>query len=90
MLDNYNNPTYADGFACSVYGANPPMANPLRPPGEFQNVDIIFRRPIYKDNKPLDPGYVTVFINGVLVQDHTQLEGGTRPQRRTQARPLPG
>jgi hypothetical protein len=77
VLDNYNNPTYADGFAASVYGVNPPMANALRPPGEFQNIDIVFRRPIYKDGKPVDPGYVTVLVNGVLVQDHTQLEGGT-------------
>ena len=36
ILDNYNNPTYADGHAGSVYGVNPPMANPLRPPGQFQ------------------------------------------------------
>ena len=40
-------------------------------PGEFQVYDIVFRRPIYKDGKPVDPGYVTVFVNGVLVQDHT-------------------
>jgi len=77
VLDNHNNPTYADGFAASVYGVNPPMANALRPPGEFQTYDIVFRRPVYKDGKVLDPGYVTVFLNGVLVQDHTRLEGGT-------------
>ena len=33
VLDSYNNPTYADGHAASVYGVNPPMANALRPPG---------------------------------------------------------
>ena len=77
VLDNYNNPTYADGFAASVYGVNPPLANALRPPGEFQTYDIVFRRPVYKDGKMLDPGYVTVFENGVLMQDHTRLEGGT-------------
>ena len=77
VLDNYNNPTYADGFAASVYGVNPPMANALRPPGEFQTYDIVFRRPIYKDGKALDPGHVTVFENGVLVQENTMLEGGT-------------
>src|SRR5450756_2082521 len=48
VLDDYNNPTYADGFASSVYGINPPMANALRPPGEFQTYDIVFRRPIYQ------------------------------------------
>ena len=77
VLDNYNNPTYADGFAGSVYGVNPPLANALLPPGEFQTYDIVFRRPVYKDGQQVDPGYVTVFLNGVLVQDRTPLEGGT-------------
>jgi len=88
VLDNFNNPTYADGFAASVYGVNPPAANPLRAPGEFQVVDIIFRRPIYKDGKCLDPGYMTVFINGVLVQDHAQLEGPTGHMKRTKPGPV--
>jgi hypothetical protein len=88
VLDSYNNPTYADGGAASVYGVNPPMVNALRPPGEWQVVDIVFRRPVYKDGQPLDPGYVTVFVNGVLVQDHTALEGGTGHMKRSKAGPL--
>jgi hypothetical protein len=89
VLDNYNNPTYADGFAASVYGVNPPQANALRPPGEFQTYDIVFRRPIYKDGKAIDPGYVTVFENGVLVQDHTMIEGGTGHMARSKPGPFP-
>ncbi len=89
VLDNYNNPTYADGFAASVYGVNPPLANALFPPGQFQAYDIVFRRPIYKDGKQLDPGYVTVFENGVLVQDHTMLEGGTGHMTRSKPGPFP-
>lgn len=89
VLDNYNNPTYADGFACSVYGVQPPLANALRPPGEWQIIDIEFRRPVYKDNQLVEPGYVTVYCNGVLVQDRTQLEGGTGHMRRTKPGPLP-
>jgi hypothetical protein len=83
VLDNYNNPTYADGFAASVYGVNPPMANALHAPGEFQVIDIVFRRPIYQGAKVIDPGYVTVFCNGVLVQDHTPLEGPTGHMKRS-------
>jgi hypothetical protein len=89
VLDNVNNPTYADGFAASVYGVNPPAANALHNPGEFNSYDIIFRRPVYKDGKVLDPGYVTVFENGVCVQDHTQLEGGTGHMRRSKAAAFP-
>jgi hypothetical protein len=77
VLDNYNNPTYADGFAGSVYGQHEPMANAVRPPGEFQVYDIVFRRPIYKNGQLLAPGYVTVFLNGVVVQDHAEIEGET-------------
>jgi hypothetical protein len=89
VLDNFNNPTYPDGFASSVYGVNPPMANALRPPGEYQTYDIIFRRPVYKDGKEVDPGYVTVFVNGVLTQDHTRLEGGTGHMGRSKPGPFP-
>ncbi|MEI6393424.1 MAG: DUF1080 domain-containing protein [Verrucomicrobiota bacterium] len=89
VLDNYNNPTYADGLAGSVYGVNPPSANALRPPGQFQTYDIVFRRPIYKDGKQLDPGYITVFENGVLIQDHTMLEGGTGHMARSKPGPFP-
>ena len=89
VLDNYNNLTYPDGTAGAVYGVNPPLANALRPPGQFQSYDIVFRRPVYKDGLPLDPGYVTVFENGVLVQDHTMLEGGTGHMSRSKPRAFP-
>jgi len=89
VLDNYNNPTYADGFACSVYGVNPPLANALRPPGEWQQIDIEFRHPVYEDNRCVAPGFVTVYCNGVLVQDHTQLEGPTGHKARSKPRPFP-
>ena len=77
VLDDYNNPTYADGFAGAVYGQDPPLANALRPPGEFQAYDIVFRRPIYKDGKQIEAGCVTAFENGVLVLDHAVIEGPT-------------
>jgi hypothetical protein len=89
VLDNYGNATYPDGSAGSVYGVNPPMANALRPPGEYQAYDIVFRRPIYKDGKQLDPGYITVFENGVLVQDHAMLEGATGHMGRSKPGPFP-
>lgn len=89
VLDNYNNPTYADGAAGCLYGVMPPMVNPLLPPGEFQTVDIVFRRPIYKGDQVLDPGHVTVFINGVCVQDATPLEGPGGHMKRSKAGPYP-
>lgn len=83
VLDSYKNETYADGGAGSYYGVNPPLVNPLNKSGDFQMVDIVFRRPVFKGDEVLDPGYMTVFINGVLVQDHTRLEGPTGHMART-------
>jgi 3-keto-disaccharide hydrolase len=89
VLDNYHNPTYPDGTAAAVYGVNPPFVNALRPPGQYQSYDIVFRRPIYNDGQQVDPGSVTVFQNGVLVQDHTRLEGGTGHMARSKPGPFP-
>lgn len=89
VLDSYNNITYADGHAGAYYGINPPMALPLNPPGLFQVYDMVFRRPIYRNGKVVDPGYVTVFMNGVLVQDHTPLEGPGGHKGRTKPGPFP-
>jgi hypothetical protein len=89
VLDNYKNPTYADGFANAVYGVCPPLANPLRAPGEWNAIDITFRRPIYEGRKLVHPGWVTVYCNGVLVLDKAQLEGATGHMARSHPGPFP-
>ena len=83
VLDNYNNPTYPDGFAGAVYGVMPPAANALRAPGQWQSYDIIYRRPIVRDGVVLDQGSMTVLVNGVVVQDSTPLDvGGGHKERK--------
>jgi len=82
ILDNYENPTYADGNAGAIYGLMPPAVNALRPSGEWQSYDIIFRRPIARDGVILDLGSLTVLVNGVVVQDNTPLEGGSGHKKR--------
>jgi hypothetical protein len=78
VLDNYNNPTYPDGQAGAVYAQTPPMANACRPPGEWQVYDIGFTTPrVDAQGKVITPAYVTVFHNGVLVQNHTEIHGPT-------------
>ena len=81
VLDSYNNRTYADGQAGSVYGQNPPLVNAARKPGEWQTYDIIFHRPIFKDGKCIKPATITTFHNGVLVQDNFQIWGPTTHKR---------
>jgi len=68
---------YADGQAGAVYAENPPMVNPARKPGEWQVYDIVFHQPIFDGAKLVHPGSLTVFFNGVLVQDHWEMEGVT-------------
>jgi hypothetical protein len=78
VLDSYQNETYADGQAASIYGEYPPLANVCRPPGEWQAYDIAFRRPRFdQDGKLLQPCRITVFHNGVLVQNNVELWGRT-------------
>lgn len=77
VLDCYDNLTYADGQAGALYGQMPPLVNACRKPGEWQQYDIVYTSPRFKDGKIDVPGYVTVFHNGVIVQNHTQILGAT-------------
>lgn len=78
ILDSYDNETYHDGQAGSIYKQWPPLVNACRKPGEWQTYDILFTAPKFDDQKKLvRPGYVTVLHNGVVVQNHTELLGGT-------------
>lgn len=94
ILDSYENETYADGQAAAVYGQYPPLVNAMRPPGEWNTYDIVFHRPRFGgDGELLEPAYVTVIHNGVLVQDHEALTGPTghhsRPGYQAHADRLP-
>jgi hypothetical protein len=83
VLDSYQNETYADGQAGSLFGQFPPLVNPARRPGEWNSYDIVFRRPRFDaTGKVVTPGRVTVFFNGVLVQDDQELLGPTSFGRR--------
>jgi hypothetical protein len=77
VLDSYHNLTYADGQASAIYGQSPPLVNASRPPGEWQTYDIVFVSPRFANGKLSTPGSVTVFHNGLITQNHTQLLGGT-------------
>ncbi len=78
VLNSYENKTYPDGQAAALYGQYPPLVNASRPAGEWQSYDIVFRRPHFDDNGDLTrPARVTVFHNGVLVQDNVILTGPT-------------
>jgi hypothetical protein len=78
VLDSYNNKTYVNGQAGSIYKQAIPLANPARKPGEWQTYDVAWTAPTFKDDGSLNtPAYVTVFFNGVLVENHFELKGQT-------------
>jgi len=83
ILDSYNNRTYADGQAASIYGQFPPFVNACRPPGEWQSYDIVFHAPRFgPDGSLLRPARMTIFHNGILVHDNAELTGPTAHKAR--------
>jgi hypothetical protein len=79
VLDSYNNTTYVNGQAGSIYKQSPPLVNAMRPPGEWQTYDVIWTAPRFNaDGSVKSPAYVTVLHNGVLVQNHYALKGPTQ------------
>ncbi len=78
VLDSYNNKTYPNGQVGSVYKQSIPLVNAARAPGEWQTYDIVFTAPKFDSAQKLTaPGYVTVLHNGVLVQNHFEIQGAT-------------
>jgi hypothetical protein len=78
VLDAYDNKTYVNGMAGSLYKQAIPLFNPSRRPGEWQTYDVVWTAPTFQSDGSLKtPGYATVFFNGVLVENHYQLQGET-------------
>ena len=78
VLDSYNNRTYSNGQAGSIYKQAIPMVNASRPPGEWQSYDVVFIAPKFRQDGSLEtPGKITVFHNGVLIHHSTEIQGTT-------------
>jgi hypothetical protein len=84
VLDSYGNKTYPDGQAAALYGQYPPLVNASRPPGQWQAYDIVYDAPRFDAaGKVLKAARVTVFHNGVLVQDAMEYIGPATNRVRT-------
>jgi hypothetical protein len=78
VLDSYENPTYVNGQAGSIYKQYAPRVNASRGPGEWQSYDIVFTAPRFRADGSLErPATFTVFHNGVLIQNHVKVKGTT-------------
>jgi len=79
ILDSYKNPTYVNGQAAGIYKQFAPLVNANRPPGEWQVYDVAWKAPRFKEDGSLQsPASVTVYFNGILVQNNTVLKGPTQ------------
>ena len=78
ILDSYNNSTYVNGQAGSIYKQYPPLVNANFPPGVWQSYDVIWTAPRFNEDGSLkSPARVTVFFNGILIQNNVKLKGPT-------------
>jgi len=78
IMDSFNNKTYVNGQAASVYKQFPPLANAMRPPGQWQTYDVVWIAPTFDSNGAVtSPARLTAFHNGVLVQNDVVLAGET-------------
>ncbi len=93
VLDSYDNETYPNGQAASIYKQHIPLVNASRPPGEWQSYDIIYTAPRFDDAGELEsPAYATVLHNGVLVQNHVEIQAppsGSEPLHTTRRTAAP-
>lgn len=79
ILDSYNNKTYTNGQAGSIYKQTTPLVNANRKPGEWQSYDVIWTAPVFNTDGSLkSAARVTVFFNGVLIQNNFELKGPTQ------------
>jgi hypothetical protein len=79
VLDNFNNKTYVNGQAGSIYKQSPPLVNACKEPGEWQSYDVVWTAPTFHEDSSLaTPAKVTVFQNGILVQNDYVLKGVTQ------------
>ncbi len=79
VLDSYKNPTYANGQCGALYARNAPLVNSSRKPGEWQTYDIVFHPPKAGADGKVQDGSLTIFQNGVLIQDHIPVSDQSTP-----------
>ncbi len=94
ILDNYENPTYSDGYVAAIYNQWPPLANPSLPPGQWQTMDIAYMAARYDGDRLTRNAFITIFLNGVMVQNNREIQpaargGGAGPAGRGGANPPP-
>lgn len=86
IYDSYNDEhkIYYNGQAGSIYKQHKPLVNSSKKTGQWESFDIVFTAPeFHGDGTVKSPAYFTVFQNGVLIQNHVEVKGGTNHSKYT-------
>lgn len=87
VYDSYNDAheIYYNGQAGSIYKQHKPLVNCCKKSGEWESYDIVFSAPEFNEDERVKiPAYLTVFQNGVMVQNHVKLTGPTTHEKYTE------
>ena len=71
IQDNYENATYANGQAASIYKQQAPLVNACRRPGEWQTYDVFYTAPTFDE--------IGLLLTSRLRHGGTQRYSGTTP-----------
>jgi hypothetical protein len=78
LLDSYGIADPGTGDCGAVYGQAAPLVNACKPPRQWQTYDITFRAPRFDDSgKMVEKPRVTVYQNGICVQNNHEIAGMT-------------
>ncbi|HEU4555465.1 MAG TPA: DUF1080 domain-containing protein [Chitinophaga sp.] len=73
---DYRERIYYNGQAGSIYKQYAPLANASLPPQTWQTFDVVFEAPVFNADSTLKtPARITVFQNGILIQNHVAIKG---------------
>ena len=75
IFNSFGKKEITDHDQGALYGFSKPLVNASKEPGQWQVYDIRYRAPRRDDKgKITEPGEVTAWLNGQLVQDRTRFE----------------
>ncbi len=78
VLDSYGFKEPGSGDCGAVYSQSAPLVNACKPPLTWQTYDISFHAARFgEDGKVTQKPHVTVFQNGICVQNNQEINGGT-------------
>jgi len=89
ILDTYDHPLADMNDEGAVYGVKDPLCNASLPAELWQSYDITFHAARWQNGKKISNARVTAYLNGVLVQNETEIPGSTQSSM-MQEGPEPG